>query len=126
MEAYGFVDVEITDVGPDGGIDGFGKIRLGLATINAAFQCKRWKGNVGRTEVDKFRGAIQGEYEQGVFFTTSEFTNQAKEASIRKGAVPVILLNGSSMVDIMIEKELGVRAQPIQLYQPTFSDFELD
>lgn len=126
MEAYGFVDVEITDVGPDGGIDGYGKLRLGLATINAAFQCKRWKGSVGRTEVDKFRGAIQGEYEQGVFFTTSEFTGQAKEASIRKGAVPVILLNGSSIVDIMIDKELGVRAQPIQIYQPTFVDFEID
>jgi restriction system protein len=126
MEAYGFVDVEITDVGPDGGIDGYGKLRLGLATINAAFQCKRWKGNVGRTEVDKFRGAIQGEYEQGVFFTTSEFTSQAKEASIRKGAVPVILLNGSSIVDIMIDKELGVRAQPIYIYQPTLTDFEID
>jgi len=126
MEAYGFVDMKVTGTGPDGGIDGFGRIRLGLATINAAFQCKRWKGNVGRTEVDKFRGAIQGEYEQGVFFTTSDFTSQSKEASIKRGAVPIILLNGISIVALMIEKEFGVRSRPVQLYQPTLADFDFD
>ena len=126
MQAYGFVDTEVTASGPDGGIDGYGKIKLGLATINAAFQCKRWSGNVGRTEVDKFRGAIQGEFEQGVFFTTSDFTSQAKEASIRKGAVPIILLNGASIVELMIEKELGVRSRSMQLFQPTLADFDSD
>ena len=126
MEAYGFVDMTITAVGPDGGIDGYGRIRLGLATITAAFQCKRWQGNVSRTEVDKFRGAIQGEYEQGVFFTTSDFTTQAKAASIKRGAVPIILLNGMSIVDLMIAKELGVRSRPVQLFQPTLADFELE
>jgi len=126
MEAYGFVDLTVTGVGPDGGIDGSGRIRLGLATITAAFQCKRWQGNVSRTEVDKFRGAIQGEYEQGVFFTTSDFTTQAKAASIKRGAVPIILLNGMSIVDLMIAKELGVRSRPVQLFQPTLADFELD
>lgn len=126
MEAYGFVETNVTGSGPDGGIDGYGKIRLGLATINAAFQCKRWQGNVGRTEVDKFRGAIQGEFEQGVFFTTSDFTSQAKEASIRKGAVPIILLNGESIVKLMIEKEMGVRSRPMQLFQPSLVDFDIE
>lgn len=125
MEAYGFVESVVTGSGPDGGIDGHGKIRLGLATINAAFQCKRWQGNVSRTEVDKFRGAIQGEFEQGVFFTTSDFTSQAKEASIRRGAVPIILLNGTSIVELMIARELGVRSRPVQLFQAAMTDFDI-
>ena len=74
--AYGFVDVTVTSVTKDGGIDGHGRLTLGLATMGAAFQCKRWQGNVGRPEVDKFRGAIQGEFEQGVFFATSDFTRK--------------------------------------------------
>jgi restriction system protein len=90
LQAYGFVDVKVTNVSSDGGIDGYGKLRLGLATMNVAFQCKRWQGNVGRPEVDKFRGAIQGEFEQGVFFVTSDFTPHAREASLKKGAVPII------------------------------------
>lgn len=116
LAAYGFLDVEVTQSSKDGGIDGYGKLRLGLATMNVAFQCKRWQGNVGRPEVDKFRGAIQGAFEQGVFFTTSDFTPDARDASLRRGAVPIILLNGESIVGLMIEKGLGVEKVPLYAY----------
>ncbi len=117
LRAYGFVEVKVTAVGPDGGVDGHGKLRLGLASMNVAFQCKRWQQNVGRPEVDKFRGAIQGEYEQGVFFATSDFTSQARDASLKRSAVPIILLNGESIVDLMIEKQLGVSRTPLYVYE---------
>lgn len=123
LQAYGFVDVKVTSVSSDGGIDGYGKLRLGLATMNVAFQCKRWQGNIGRPEVDKFRGAIQGEFEQGVFFVTSDFTPQAREASLKKGAVPVILLNGESIVDLMIQKGVGVERVPLYMYYERPADF---
>jgi restriction system protein len=121
--AYGFVNVQVTEISADGGIDGYGKLRLGLATMNVAFQCKRWQGNVGRPEVDKFRGAIQGEFEQGVFFTTSDFTPAARKASLRRGAVPVILLNGEGIVDLMIEKGLGVDRVPLYAFYERPGDF---
>ncbi len=123
LPAYGFVEVYVTNVSSDGGIDGYGRLRLGLATMSVAFQCKRWQGNVGRTEVDKFRGAIQGEFEQGVFFATSDFTTQAREASLKKGAVPIILLNGESIVDLMIQKEIGVQRIPMNMYYERPADF---
>jgi restriction system protein len=114
--AYGIVDVTVTQISKDGGIDGHGRLTLGLATLNAAFQCKRWQGSVGRPEVDKFRGAIRGEYEQGVFFSTSDFTKEARDASLRRGAVPVILLNGEGIVRLMIEKGIGVRKSAMFAY----------
>lgn len=123
LEAYGFVDVKVTGTSADGGIDGYGKLHLGLASMNAAFQCKRWRGNIGRPEVDKFRGAIQGEFEQGVFFTTSDFTPQARNASLKRGAVPIILLNGEGIVDLMIEKELGVERVSLYVYYERPADF---
>lgn len=123
LQAYGFVDVKVTNISSDGGIDGYGKLRLGLATMNVAFQCKRWQGNVGRPEVDKFRGAIQGEFEQGVFFVTSDFTPQAREASLKRGAVPIILLNGESIVDLMIQKGIGVERIPLYMYYRRPADF---
>ena len=123
LQAYGFVDVKVTNISSDGGIDGYGKLRLGLATMNVAFQCKRWQGNVGRPEVDKIRGAIQGEFEQGVFFVTSDFTPRAREASLRKGAVPIILLNGESIVDLMIQKGIGVERVPLYMYYERPADF---
>jgi len=123
LQAYEFVDVKVTSVSSDGGIDGYGKLRLGLATMNVAFQCKRWQGNVGRPEVDKFRGAIQGEFEQGVFFVTSDFTPHAREVSLKKGAAPIILRNGESIVDLMIQKGIGVERIPLYMYYERSTDF---
>ncbi|MFA5365088.1 MAG: restriction endonuclease [Candidatus Bathyarchaeia archaeon] len=123
LQAYGFVQVNVTTLSSDGGIDGYGKLKLGLATMSVAFQCKRWQGNIGRPEVDKFRGAIQGEFEQGVFFVTSDFTQQARDASLKKGAVPIILLNGESIVELMIEKGIGVERVPLYLHYERPVDF---
>ena len=123
LQAYGFGDVNVTGLSSDGGIDGYGKLRLGLASMSVAFQCKRWEGSVGRPEVDKFRGAIQGEFEQGIFFVTSDFTSQAREASLRKGAVPIILLNGESIVGLMIQKGIDVERVPLYLYYERPADF---
>jgi restriction system protein len=117
LAAYGFVQMKVTQRSKDGGIDGHGLLKVGLARMAVAFQCKRWDGNVPRPEVDKFRGAIQGEHEQGVFFTTSDFTRGAMDASIKKGAVPIVLLNGESIVDLMIDKEFGVQKKPLQIYE---------
>jgi len=123
LQAYGFVKVQVTNVSSDGGIDGHGKLRLGLATMNVAFQCKRWQGNIGRPEVDKFRGATQGEFEQGIFFATSDFTQKAREASLKKGAVPIILLNGKGIVDLMIQKGIGVERVPLYMLYERPADF---
>ncbi len=117
LTAYGFVQMTVTQVGKDGGIDGHGMLRVGLARMAVAFQCKRWEANISRPEVDKFRGAIQGEFEQGIFFTTADFTKGAMDASIKKGAVPIVLLNGESIVDLMIDKEFGVQKKPLQIYE---------
>jgi restriction system protein len=122
LMSYGFVEVTVTAVSKDGGIDGHGRLTLGLATLSAAFQCKRWQGNVGRPEVDKFRGAIQGDYEQGVFFATSDFTKEAREASLKKGAAPIILLNGESIVRVMIEKGIGVSRTALFAYSDELDD----
>lgn len=112
LEVYGFKDVEVTSYSKDGGIDGFGKLKVGITYLNVAFQCKRWKTtSVGRTEIDKFRGAIQGEYEQGMIFTTSNFSKEALNATRKNGAVPVILIDGITLVEIMIEKKFGVATE---------------
>jgi restriction system protein len=63
----GYRSVEVTRQTQDGGIDGHGDFRQGAISIKSAFQAKRWSGApVGRPEIDKFRGAIQGDYDHGV------------------------------------------------------------
>lgn len=117
LKVYGFKDLKVTKPKKDGGINGYGKLKVGISYLNVAVQCKRWKNtNVGRTEIDKFRGAIQGDFEQGIFITTSKFSKEALNVTTKKGAVPIILIDGMMIIDIMIEKKFGIEIQELPLY----------
>ena len=117
LQVYGFHDTAVTQYSKDAGIDGHGKLKVGLAYLNVAFQCKRWNRNtVGRPEIDKFRGAIQGQYEQGLLFTTGSFAAGAEAASFRPGAVPIVLIDGPAIVELMIEKQFGVQVESLPIY----------
>lgn len=117
LKVYGFKDLKVTKPKKDGGVDGYGKLKVGISYLNVAVQCKRWKNTtVGRTEIDKFRGAIQGDFEQGIFITTSKFSKEALSATTKKGAVPIILIDGMMIIDIMIEKKFGIEVTEMPLY----------
>ena len=80
----------------DGGIDGIIKEdRLGLDIIY--IQAKRWENVVGRPEIQKFAGALQGQRaKKGIFITTSDFTKDAIEY-VSKIDTKIILLNGNQI-----------------------------
>lgn len=129
LQHLGYVKLTVTGKSKDGGIDGFGDFRQGVVRIKSAFQAKKWKENpVGRPEIDKFRGSIQGDYDHGVFITTNRFTRDAEEASIKKGAISILLLDGDGVAETMIERGIGVRKQHIYLYDidEEFFDFETE
>lgn len=91
----------------DGGIDGIIKEdKLGLDAIYV--QAKRWDGTVGRPEVQKFAGALQGHRaNKGVFITTS---NYSREALDYVGLInsKIILISGAELVGLMIDHNVGV------------------
>jgi restriction system protein len=113
LESVGFTNMEVTKYVGDGGVDGYGNLEMGVVKVRAAFQVKRWRNNVPPAEVNQFRGAIQGEFDQGIFITTSDFSDEAKKVSSKRGAVPIVLINGDRIVNIMLEKGLGVRQEPL-------------
>ena len=116
LRAYGF-DVKGLRITKDGGIDGYGQLKVGFAYFNVAFQCKRWKSSVGRPEISQFRGDIQGGYEMGIFFTTASFTPEAKASSLKKGAVPVTLIDGETIIDIMLAQHFGIEKEDLTIYK---------
>jgi len=92
----------------DEGIDGIIKEdKLGLDTIY--IQAKRWdKFTVGRPEVQKFAGALQGKHaKKGIFITTSDFTKEARDyaSSIEN---KIILIDGNELAQLMIDFNVGV------------------
>ena len=94
----------------DGGIDGIiNEDRLGLDVIYV--QAKRWEGNVGEPPVRDFVGALQGKRaRKGIFITTSEFSNRAREyiSAIDSRDSKVILIDGQQLAQRMIDHNVGV------------------
>jgi restriction system protein len=98
---------EVTPKGSDEGIDGIIKEdKLGLDKIY--IQAKKWENCVGRPEIQKFVGALQGKRaKKGIFITMSTFTKEALEYAENLD-VAVILIDGKKLANYMIENELGV------------------
>jgi len=96
----------------DGGIDGIIKEdRLGLDIIY--IQAKRWGATVGRPEIQKFAGALQGQRaKKGVFITTSNFTTDAWVYA-KNIESKIILIDGSQLADFMIDFNIGVSTQDV-------------
>lgn len=91
----------------DEGIDGIIKEdRLGLDTIYV--QAKRWKETVGRPDIQRFAGALQGKKaRKGVFICTSSFTPEALEFA--EGLqTTIVLINGKQLAQLMIDHDVGV------------------
>lgn len=59
LRECGFTQVEVTKKTGDGGIDGTGKLKInGVFSFNIAFQCKRYHGVVGTSDIRDFRGSL--------------------------------------------------------------------
>lgn len=99
----------------DGGIDGECAMdRLGL--YKAKFQAKRWGDghSVSSKELRDFIGALTTErVEQGIFVTTSSFTQDARETAIKSGKVK--LIDGEELAKITVEAGLGVRRTTLDI-----------
>jgi restriction system protein len=91
----------------DEGIDGIIKEdRLGLDTIY--IQAKRWTQTVGRPEIQKFAGALQGfRAKKGIFITTSDFSLEAVEYASRIES-RIVLIDGEMLWNLMIDFGIGV------------------
>lgn len=106
----------------DGGIDGIIKEdRLGLDAI--FIQAKRWQGSVGRPEIQKFVGALQGQRaKKGVFITTSTYTAEAIEYASRIDT-KVVLIDGKYLSALMIDFDVGVSVSATYVVKRADSDY---
>jgi restriction system protein len=112
----------VTQKTGDEGIDGvINEDRLGLDVIY--IQAKRWKGNVGRQEIQNFVGALAGKKaSKGVFITTSAFNGNATDYA---GGLQqkIILIDGPRLAELMIEHNIGVAEEHAYRVKKIDSDY---
>lgn len=116
LRESGFIQVSVTGRSGDGGIDGKGIMRLaGLLSFHVIFQCKRYQGSVGASQVRDFRGAMVGRADKGILITTGNFTKDAVREATRDGAPTIDLIDGELLAEKLKELMLGVNTRLIQV-----------
>ncbi len=107
----------------DEGIDGIiDEDRLGLDTVYV--QAKKWtNGTVGRPEIQRFVGALQGKRaRKGIFITTATFSKEAREY-VGNIDPKIVLIDGQRLVELMIDYDLGVSHQATYQIKTLDSDY---
>ena len=123
LREHGFEDVVVTQATQDGGIDGYGTLKLNpFVNIKVLFQCKRYKGTVSRAQIGDFRNAMLGRAEKGIIITTGIFSEDAKREASRDGVPPIELIDGKKLVELFEIVQLGVK--PKTVFEVDYSFFE--
>jgi restriction system protein len=109
----------------DEGIDGIIKEdHLGLDSIY--IQAKRWESTVGRPDIQKFAGALQGQRaRKGIFITTSDFSKEANEY-VSLIDSKIVLIDGKSLAQMMIDFGVGVTKVAVYEVKKIDSDYFAD
>jgi len=128
---YGDSDLlngEVTQKTGDEGIDGVIKEdKLGLDKIY--IQAKRWKkeSKIGRPEIQKFVGALDGKRaKKGIFMTTAFFTKDAIDYANNTNNATVVLIDGERLTNLMIEYQAGVTVKEIYKIRKIDTDFFME
>ncbi len=119
----------LTDAGPrigrsgDGGVDGIIKEdRLGLDIV--CIQAKRWESTVGRPVVQAFVGSMEMyRARKGVLLTTATFSADALDYVNRIESKKVVLIDGATLSDLMIDYNIGVSVAETYLVKRVDLDF---
>lgn len=115
----------VTQQSNDGGIDGIiQEDQLGFSNIY--IQAKQWATDqtVGKPEIQKFVGALQGQQAQkGLFITTAKFSSGATQFAENLLGAKVVLVDGSKLTRLMIKHNIGVSVEHTYEVKRLDSDF---
>lgn len=125
----GLKHVAVTRYIGDGGIDAHGELvaESGFVRVPAGVQVKRHRHNVQRPDIDRFIGALGGQFHHGIFITTAGYAEQARAKAVSSPFVRIDTLDGDQVVALMVRHDLGIdaaaRSSPI-LDEDYFLAFE--
>jgi len=118
LEEMDYQNVEVTAPGSDGGVDVIADIELGITSVREVVQAKRHKSAIQRKDLDALRGCLHRfQAVRGTIITTGRFASGTVNAAFEQGAAPITLINGEKLVDMLLEKGIGVRKKTYEILE---------
>jgi len=117
----GYKDVTVTKRSGDGGVDVRATLSAGgVADIPTCVQAKRQQ-NVGRPIVQSLRGSL-GAHDAGLLVTSGRFSDEAREEAKDPHKVPIALIDGLKLTELLLDLEIGVEHVNVKLYRLKLDD----
>ena len=127
LTEMGYEDVEVTQPSNDKGVDVKAVAQFGITTINEVIQVKRHRANIQRPVLDMLRGSLHRfKAQKGTIITTGDYGKGAKDAAFEMGAAPITLINGETLIDLLIQHEIGVKKKTVDYYEFDESAFQAE
>jgi hypothetical protein len=120
----GFEDVRVTKYVGDNGIDVEATLTVGGVTkVKTAIQVKRYaeKNKIDGSTVRELRGGLMTD-QRGLVITTSSFTPPAIAEAEGMGKTPISLVDGKRLIQLLVEKQIGVRRKVVHLVELNLAD----
>jgi restriction system protein len=121
LREVGFEEVVVTGRSGDGGIDGFGTLRINkLVSDRVLFQCKKYTTQISPSYIREFRGSMAARADRGIFLATNTFSAEAKREAVREGAAPIEMVDLDALISLLTELRLGVTARTVLAVDQSF------
>jgi restriction system protein len=113
-----YEDVEVTQPTNDKGVDVKAVVNFGITRINEVIQVKRHRANIQRPVLDMLRGSLHRfKAQKGTIITTGDFGKGARDAAFEMGAAPITLINGDTLIDLLIQHGIGLKKKTIEYFE---------
>ena len=126
LRKIGYENVDVTKRSGDKGIDIVGNLTVGgLTNVKSVIQVKRYKkgNNISGKYITQLRGSAQVD-QRGLIITTSDFTKDAINESKAINKMPVALVNGQRLIELLFKYKVGVKEETVSVYSIDSELFE--
>jgi HJR/Mrr/RecB family endonuclease len=126
LRKIGYENVEVTKRSGDKGIDVVANLTVGgLTHVKTVIQVKRYKtgNNISGKYITQLRGSAEVD-QRGLIITTSDFTKDAINESKALNKMPVALVNGQKLIELLFKYRVGVKEETISVYSIDSELFE--
>jgi restriction endonuclease Mrr len=126
LQAIGYEQVEVTSRSGDKGIDIVANLTVGgITNVKTVIQVKRYKENknLSGKYITQLRGSAEVD-QRGLIITTSGFTKDAREEAKAPNKMPVSLVDGERLIELLFKYEVGVKKEAVPIYSIHSEYFE--
>lgn len=126
LQKIGYENVSVTKRSGDKGIDVMANLTVGgITNVKTVIQVKRYglSNKIDGKIIAQLRGSAEVD-QRGLVITTSDFQKSAIEESKASNKMPVSLVNGEKLIELLVKYGIGIKKDQLTIFSLDNQYFE--